>query len=373
MSRAEPGSVLAARYRLRAVIRRDEMGALWLASDGLQQLDVVLRAIPWVPPLDTGGQKSWRERALREARALARLDHPNIVGVLDLVEDDGQPWMVFEAAPYRFPGRSLGDVVRTDGPLQPEQAAQVGWQVLAAIRQAHAVGVLHRDLKPGSVMVGPGNRVMLADFGMVTADGSPALTTPGALTGSPLYMAPERARGEPATPTADLWSLGATLYAAVEGRAPFRRDDTVAVLTALMSGNPDPPRRAGPLWPVISGLLRKDPGARPDAAGVDWLLRRVAGGHRPARSAPPAATTRPATGLGTAVGGDTQSHRDSPSVADTIAPQPPVAGPGDAGGPADFIPGFGRGDHATAAAQPAARRPRRRWRIAAGTRGQPPG
>jgi eukaryotic-like serine/threonine-protein kinase len=368
MSRAEPGRVLAARYRLQAVIRRDEMGAVWLASDSLQHLDVVLRAIPWVPPLDAGPQESWRERALREARALARLDHPNIAGVLDLVEDDGQPWMVFDAAPYRFPGRPLGDVVRADGPLQPEQAAQVGRQVLAAIRQAHAVGVLHRDLKPGSVLLGPGNRVMLADFGMVTADGSPALTTPEALTGSPLYMAPERARGEPATPAADLWSLGATLYAAVEGRAPFRRDGTVAVLTAVMSGDPDPPRRAGPLWPVISGLLRMDPGARPDAAVVDWLLRRVAGRHRPARSAPSAGTARPASGLGTALGSDTQSHRDGPSVTDT-APQSPVAEPGGGGGPADFVPGFGLADHAPAAAEPAARRPRRRWGIAAGTRG----
>jgi serine/threonine protein kinase len=365
MGRAEPGRVLAARYRLRAVIRRDEMGAVWLASDGLEHLDVVLRAIPWVPPLDAGAQEPWRERALREARALARLDNPNIAGVLDLVEDDGQPWMVFEAAPYRFPGRPLGDVVRADGPLSPEQAAQVGWQILAAIRQAHAVGVLHRDLKPGSVLIGPGNRVILADFGMVTADGRPALTTPEALTGSPLYMAPERARGEPATPAADLWSLGATLYAAVEGRAPFRRDGTVAVLTAVMSGNPDPPRRAGPLWPVISGLLRKDPDARPDAAGVDWLLRRVAGRDRLARSAPPAGTARPASDAGAAPGSDT---RDGPSVTDT-APQSPVAEPGGAGGPADFVPGFGLGDHAPAAAEPAAPRPRRRWRIAAGTRG----
>lgn len=368
MGCTEPGCVLAARYRLRAVIRRDEMGAVWLANDGLRHLDVVLRAIPWVPPSATGGQEPWRERALREARALARLDHPDIVGVLDLVEDDGRPWMVFEAAPYRFPGRPLGDVVRADGPLHPEQAAQVGWQVLAALREAHAAGVLHRDLKPGSVLLGPGNRMMLADFGMVTADGSPALTTPEALTGSPLYMAPERARGEPATPASDLWSLGATLYAAVEGRAPFRRDGTVAVLTAVMSGNPDPPRRAGPLWPVISGLLRMDPGARPDAAGADWLLRRVAG-QRPARLAPPAGAARPTSAAGAVPGSDAQPQRAGPAVTDATAPLPPVAAPGDAAGPADFVPGFGLHDHAPAAAEPAARRPRRRWRIAAGTGG----
>jgi serine/threonine protein kinase len=161
------------------------MGAVWLGNDGLWHRDVVLRAIPWAPPSDAEEQESRRERLLNEARALAQLDHPNIVRVLDVAGDDGRPWMVFEAAPYRFPYRPLSDVVRNDGPLRPEQVAQVGLQVLAAVCQAHAVGVLHRGLKPGSILLGPGNRVLLADFGMVTADGSPALTTLEALTGSP--------------------------------------------------------------------------------------------------------------------------------------------------------------------------------------------
>jgi len=342
------------------------MGDVWLAYDGLQRLDVVLRAIPWVPPADTGGQESRRERAIREAGVLARLDHPNIAGVLDLAEDDGQPWMVFEAAPYRFPGRPLGDIVRADGPLPPEQAAGIGWQVLAALRQAHAVGVLHRDVKPGSVLLGPGNQVMLADFGMVTADGSPALTTPEELTGSPLYMAPERARGEPATPAADLWSLGASLYAAVEGRAPFHRDGAAAVLAAILNGTPDLPEHAGPLWPVISGLLRKDPGARPDAAGADWLLRRVAGRHRPALPPPPVRIAPQAVDAATVPGGDAQTDPDGPAVTDTVAPPSPVAVPGDAAAPADFVPGFGPREQVPAAAEPAVPRPRRRWRIATG-------
>ena len=176
------------------------MGAVWLAHDGLRHGDVVLRAIPWAPPADDEEQESRRERLLNEARALARLDHPNIVRVLNVAEDDGRPWMVFQATPYRFPHRPLSDVVRNDGPLRPDQAAEVGLQVLAAVREAHTVGVLHRDIKPGSILLGPGNRVLLADFGMVTADGSPAMTTLEALTGSPLYMAPERASGKPATP-----------------------------------------------------------------------------------------------------------------------------------------------------------------------------
>jgi hypothetical protein len=279
--------------------------------------------------------------------------------------------MVFEAAPYRFPYRPLSDVVRNDGPLRPEQAAQVGLQVLAAVRKAHTVGVLHRDLKPGSILLGPGNRVLLADFAMVTADGSPALTTLEALTGSPLYMAPERASGEPATPAADLWALGASLYAAVEGRVPFDRDGTGAVLTAVMQACPDPPRRAGPLWPVISGLLRKDPGARPDADAVDWLLRRVAGWAGPpplARAAgalPPAAGAVPQPTVVTTPQ-PTVVTTPQPTVAATPQPQAAAAGAGNAGPAADFVPGFGPRDHAPTTAESHVRKPWRQRLITVG-------
>src|SRR6185437_14953289 len=146
-------------------------------------------------------------------------------------------------------------VVQDDGPLPPVWAARVGLQILSAARAAHDVGVVHRDINPGNVLLGPGDRVMLAGFGMVTADGSPALTTPEAFAGSPAYMAPERARGEPATPAADLWSLGATLCTAAEGRPPFHRDTKAAVLTAVIGDYVDPPSHAGPLWPLISALL----------------------------------------------------------------------------------------------------------------------
>ena len=319
----------------------------------------MLRAIPWAPPADDEEQESRRERLLNEARALAQLDHPNIVGVLNVAEDEGRPWMVFQATPYRFPYRPLSDAVRNDGPLRPEQAAQVGSQVLAAVRQAHTVGVLHRDIKPGSILLGPGNRVLLADFGMVTADGSPALTTLEALTGSPLYMAPERASGKPATPASDLWSLGAALYAAVEGRVPFDRDGTVAVLTAVMNACPDPPRRAGPLWPVLSGLLRKDPGARPDADAVDWLFRRVARGPGPPSLAL-AAGNLPAVA----------SAVPPPAVAATPQPEPePEPQPADAGTAetaADFVPGFGPRDQPPTAAESHVRKPWRQRLITVG-------
>ena len=355
MGRAEPGRVVAARYRLRTVIRRDDRGAVWLADDGLRHRDVVLRAIPWAPPAGAQEQESRRECLRAEAGAFAGLDHPNIVRVLDVAEEDGWPWMVFEAAPYRFPHRPLSDVVRTDGPLRPEQAARVGLQVLAAVREAHTAGVLHRDINPGSILLGPGNRVLLADFGMVIAAGGPPLTAPEASGGSPLYLAPERASGEPATPAADLWSLGAALYAVVEGRTPFGRDGTAAVLTAVMNACPDPPRRAGPLWPVLSGLLRKDPDARPDADAVDWLFRRVAGEHAPPPLAPLAGNVPAPAGAG-----------PPPAVVATLQPQAQAADAEDDGSAADFLPGFGPRGHAPTASEPHVRKPWRRRSIVIG-------
>jgi hypothetical protein len=280
MSAAEPGDLVAGRYRLRTILGRGGMGVVWLAVDELLDREVAVKEIQWPPQLDAKEREKLRQRALREARTAARLDHPNIIGVHDVLVEDERPWIVMQLARYQ----SLSDVVRDGGPLAPVRAAHVGLQILAAIRAAHAAGVLHRDVKPGNVLIGPGDRVVLTDFGMAIADGSPTLTTTGILIGSPSYMAPERARGERATPAADLWSLGATLYAAVEGRPPFSREGTMAVLTAVVSAEPDPPQRAGPLWPVISGLLRKDPAARLNAAEAERMLLRVTGGAAAAPS-----------------------------------------------------------------------------------------
>jgi hypothetical protein len=340
MGRAEAGGVLAARYRLSAVLRRDEMGAVWLARDGLLHRDVAVRAVPLAPLPGDAEQQSPHQRVLRDARALARLDHPNIPVVFDIVDDDGGTWMVLQAAPYRFPYRSLSDVVQDDGPLPPRRAAEAGFQVLSALRAAHAVGVLHGDIRPGNVLLGPGNWAMLTGFGMVTAgDGRAA---PETLAGSPCYLAPERVSGAPVTPAADLWSLGATLYAAVEGRPPFHGDGPAAVRTAVVSGYPDVPSRAGPLWPVISGLLRKDAEARPDAAGVDWLLRRVAGSRDAAGPVPPAEPAGPPAGAAPVPGGPPKANQDGAAPAMTAAAPPTgAAGDGQPGSAADFIPGFG--------------------------------
>src|SRR6516162_4570291 len=170
MGRAEPGGVLASRYQLRAVLRRDEMGIVWLARDGLLHRDVAVKAVPSAPSPGEAGQGSPHQRVLRDARALARLDHPNIPAVFDIVEDGGSTWMVLQAAPFRPPYRSLSDVVRDDGPLPPERVAEAGSQILSALRAAYAVGMRHGDIRPGNVLLGPGNWAMLTSFGMVTAD-----------------------------------------------------------------------------------------------------------------------------------------------------------------------------------------------------------
>ncbi len=378
MRSAEAGDILAGRYRLRAVIGRGGMGLVWLAGDELLHRDVAVKEILWPPQLGAGEREKFRQRGLREARAAARLNHLNVVRVYDVIEDDGRPWVVMQLVPYP----SLGDVVHADGPLPPERAARAGLQILDAIRAAHAFGVLHRDVKPGNVLLGPGDHVVLTDFGVAIADGSPTLTTSGIVIGSPSCMAPERARGHRATPAADLWSLGATLYAAVEGRPPFDRDGTKAVLTAVVSDDPDPPRRAGPLWPVISGLLTKDPDARPDAGEVERLLRRVAG----ERGAVPASTAELTTPPG-AVGHASSSHGGvtgeqgippAPAPPASTVPQPePQASAAKSNGLAPaLIPGLDRRPDifAREVPEPAApgpggasprARPRRRWPIAA--------
>jgi hypothetical protein len=202
----------------------------------------------------------------------ARLSHPNVVGIFDVVDEDDRPWIVMELVPYR----SLRDIIIDDGPLPPGRAARIGLGILAALQAAHDRGVLHRDVKPANVLIAPEGRVVLTDFGIARADDSPVLTGTGVLVGSPSYISPERARGSRADAAADLWALGACLYAAVEGRPPFDREGALASLTAVVTEEPDQPAHAGPLWPVISGLLRKDPGQRLSASEAEERLQPLA-------------------------------------------------------------------------------------------------
>jgi serine/threonine protein kinase len=266
--------LLKNRYRLGRVIGRGGMGVVWLATDEVLDRRVAVKEVSFPPGLPHKEQETLRRRTLREARTNARLNHPNVVGVFDIVEDEDRPWIVMEFVP----SRSLAETVRADGPLTPRRTAEIGLQLLGGLRAAHAAGVLHRDVKPSNVLLAEDGRVVLGDFGIATAKGGSTVTSSGALIGSPSYMAPERARGRKAGPESDLWSLGATLYTAVEGRPPFERDSAVATLAALVMDDPDEPERAGPLWPLIRGLLERDPSMRPDAEAVARTLGEIATG-----------------------------------------------------------------------------------------------
>ncbi len=263
------------------------MGRVWRARDELLGRDVAVKEIT------PGGMSrtelgDLRERAIREARAIAQINHPNVVRIFDVVEKDGAPWIIMELVP----SRSLFEVLIDDGPMTPQQAAKVGLDVLAALTAAHRVGILHRDVKPANVLLASDGRVVLTDFGLATLVGDATMTRTGIVIGSPAYLAPERAADEPADAKGDLWSLGAVLFTAVEGEPPYVRSSPMATLAALMVEPPPIPKKAGPLHPVIEALLRKNPAERADAVEAERLLRAVAEPAAPAAAAP---AFRPAT------------------------------------------------------------------------------
>jgi serine/threonine protein kinase len=255
---APAGRVVGGRYALTDVLGRGGMGTVWLATDQLLERQVALKEVTFSVDLSDEDRRVLRERTMREARAAARLVHPCVTTVYDVVEDGGKPWLVME----RVSARSLQEILEERGPLSPGAAARIGLDVLAALEAAHEAGIVHRDVKPANVLVDRDGGARLTDFGIATTTGDSSLTTGGALIGSPSYMAPERANNEQPGPAVDLWSLGATLYAAVEGRPPFDRGEAMATLMSVVSEHPAPMLRAGPLEPVLAGLLTKDPASR---------------------------------------------------------------------------------------------------------------
>ncbi|HET6393571.1 MAG TPA: serine/threonine-protein kinase [Blastococcus sp.] len=281
--------VVAGRYALDGVLGRGGMGTVWLATDQVLERQVALKELTFSVELTDEERAILRERTMREARAAARLDHPHVATVYDVVEEDGKPWLVMK----HVPARSLQEVLEQEGPLAPVAVARIGLDLLAALEAAHAIGIVHRDVKPANVLVSADGRACLTDFGIATATGDSSLTTYGTLIGSPSYMAPERANGEDPRPSVDLWSLGATLYAAVEGRPPFNRGEAMATLLSVVSEHPAPVLRAGPLEPVLSGLLTKDPARRSSAAAARSLLEDVVAGRAAAPAAPPAQAPPP--------------------------------------------------------------------------------
>ncbi|WP_249346107.1 serine/threonine-protein kinase [Microbispora sp. H11081] len=285
------GRLVGRRYRLLSPVGRGGMGMVWHAHDVLLDRDVAVKELLLPFGLDHSGAQTAHRRMLREARSAARLSHPGIVTVHDVVEEDGRPWIVMELVR----AWSLEQAVRQSGPLPVVQAAEIGIRVLDALRHAHAAGILHRDVKPGNVLL-TADRVVLTDFGIAAIEGDVTITQTGLLMGSPAYIPPERLQGRPITHAADLWSFGATLYAAVEGRPPYEGPDAVAVLGAVLTQEPNRPRRAGALLPVIEGLLRKNPADRLPAAQVAEMLERVLHSHGaglPGRAGTPSTVPTP--------------------------------------------------------------------------------
>ncbi len=275
--------LVGGRYALREVLGRGGMGVVWLATDQKLQRPVAIKEISFPVHLTDSERQVLRERTLREARTAARLDHPSVTTVYDGVEEDGRPWLGME----HVESRSLQQLVDAQGPLPWAAVARIGLDVLAGLQAAHEAGIVHRDVKPANVLVAPDGRACLTDFGIATATGDSAITTTGAIIGSPSYMAPERANGQSPRPPVDLWSLGATLYTAVEGHLAFARGEPMATLMAVVTEDPAPARLAGPLEPVLRGLLTKDPAQRATAEQARQQLKAVLAGAPPPPWTPP--------------------------------------------------------------------------------------
>jgi len=293
------GRVIAGRYNLQHPIGRGALGVVWRAHDELLDRDVAVREVLISSALiGADEQRNAYQRTLREARIAARLSHRGVVPIYDVVEEDGHPWIVMQFVP----SQSLDQMLVAEGRLSPGRAGRIGQQLLSALAAAHSAGVLHRDVKPSSVLIatskaGEGlweERAVLTDFGIAPFEGNPYLTRTTMLSDS-AFVAPERIRGSNASPTSDLWSLGATIYAAVEGRGPFeQRGGAMSTMFAIVQEDAPIARHAGQLAPVIAALLRRDPATRPSASAVAGMFEQVLP-HLSESTDEQPATSRPVT------------------------------------------------------------------------------
>ncbi|MCX4982913.1 serine/threonine-protein kinase [Streptomyces sp. NBC_00572] len=272
------GLLLAGRYRLGESIGRGGMGKVWRAHDEVLHRVVAVKELTAGRFVAEADRLVLHARTQKEARAAARITHPGVVTVHDVLEHDDRPWIVMQYVD----GPSLADAAKEKGPIDPHEAARIGLHVLGALRAAHAAGVLHRDVKPGNVLLARDGRVLITDFGIAAIEGDATITRTGELVGSIDYLAPERVRGGDPGPASDLWSLGATLYTAVEGTSPFRRTSPISTMQAVVAEEPPYPEKAGPLAPVIVALLRKDPEQRPQADEAGRMLLDAMEGRTPA-------------------------------------------------------------------------------------------
>jgi len=312
MSTTDDQRTLSGRYRLVRSIGQGGMGTVWEAHDDVLHRQVAVKEVRFPPELGSAEVADLRERTMREARATARLSHPNVVRTYDVVEEDDRPWIVMEL----LATRSLAELMRDAGPLPPHRVAEIGLGVLGALEAAHAQGVVHRDVKPSNVLITSDGRPVLTDFGIATTAGDPALTSTGVVLGSPAYMPPERARGRAFGPESDLWSLGATLFAAAEGRPPFDADNALGVLTSVIS-DPVPPLSAGgPLAEAVAGLMAKDPAERLDIPATRALLKRAAANRSDVATVPTErAEAADRTSVVPPVAASTAPGRDAPPPA----------------------------------------------------------
>jgi len=315
------GLLLAGRYRLVESIGSGGMGRVWRAHDEVLHRAVAVKELTAALYVAESEQSVLLARTRAEARAAARINHSAVVTVHDVLEHDGRPWIVMELVE----GESLADAVKERGRIEPREAARIGLWVLRALRAAHAAGVLHRDIKPGNVLLGSDGRVLLTDFGIAQIDGDTTITRTGEVVGSVDYLAPERVRGHDPGPASDLWALGATLYTAVEGRSPFRRTSPIGTMQAVVEEEPAEPVNAAALGPVLAALLRKDPAERPGAEQAEQMLAEVAEGRpssAPRSYAPTGRTAYDTTEPGTGTGTRAQTAAATPYQPMTIEPAP---------------------------------------------------
>ena len=315
------------RYRLDERIGAGAMGAVWRGTDELLNRTVAVKellaaALPSADQLEES-----RQRILREGRIGARLQHAHVISMFDVVVHDERPWLVMEY----LPSRSLAAVLAEKGPMSPREAAAIGRQVADGLAAAHTAGVVHRDIKPGNVLIAEDGRAKITDFGVSRAVDDVQLTRTGVIAGTPAFLAPEVARGQEPTAASDVFALGATLYASVEGEPPFGLDDNAyALLHKVATGAITPPSDAGPLTALLMRLLSNDPAERPDSAQARDALARIAAGQSVAGLATPATAT--ATMDAADAGERAAAHDGGGTVVDSPAVPAPQVIPGGGNG-----------------------------------------
>jgi serine/threonine protein kinase len=289
---AEPQTLIGGRYRLVRRVGSGGMGIVWEASDERLERRVALKQLYRQSEASPAEAEVANRRAMREARTAARLHHPHAVSVFDVVEQDGQLWLVM---PF-IASITLAAVLQEVGPLQPDEAAKMGAQVASALTAAHAVGIVHRDVKPGNILIAEDGTALISDFGIAYGLGDATLTSSGMIHGTPAYLAPEIARGDGANFASDVFSLGSTLYSAMEGRPPFGTDDnTMALLHRVASGQFPAPQHCGPLTPLVLDMLSADPSRRPSMRAVADSLARLSVASPSSAALPDSSTEQPTT------------------------------------------------------------------------------